>query len=197
MVSIVPGLVLAVCFIPLSSSERDERKAKAEEIADASLKYLWQTQVIAGIAVIGSMGIAGTVGYYGSRHCWVTCGDDSYSLNTVGGSSGIGGTATPSPGPLPGGVVVDSGNGQCKCLAANYAANITPRPYNPFNSNSNWWANQLLQCCGINLDMPQDASGWNTGDAKKFKCCQGPFGPDPPVQVGPMPPLGSGYYGRR
>jgi len=124
----------------------------------------------------------------------VTFGDDSYSLTTTWKPE-IGLEGHPTTKPPSGGEIVDHGYNQCKCLAANYANNSTDRPYNGIQSNSNWWANNLLKCCGINLDMPSDASGWNTGGfGPPFKCCKNSPGPEPLPQPsdpgwspGPMP----------
>jgi RHS repeat-associated protein len=148
-----------------------------------------QIGAILGPALFGP-GVGNQLGPYISTkwHCWVTCDGKSYQLDTEVQWNqkwpfvGVPNMVEPTD-PV---VYTDKGPDKCKCIAANYAANSRNRPYNPFDCNSNWYANQLLKCCGVNLPQPKpqnakpggpNALGWDqcSWKQKPFKCCPAPL----------------------
>jgi len=99
------------------------------------------------------------------RHCWVQCDGHSYSLLKVNGQ------ASPQydhADDLNQGAVVASGPDKCTCIAFAFANERGTYPYNPHDCSSNWYANSLLDCCGITVDQPFRAYGWDLSECERY-----------------------------
>ncbi len=113
--------------------------------------------------------LAGFAALTGQRHCWVECDGHSYSLLNIGG------TATKlrdDVADIGKGVIVQRGPGECGCINDEFVFNSQSYPYNRNQCNSNYFASQLLRCCGIQAARPARAWGWGNCDrpADEFHC---------------------------
>ncbi len=107
------------------------------------------------------------------RHCWVQCNGKSYSLLNM--KVNMKGVATPvgdAIEDLNQGTVVASGLGKCACIQAEFALHLRTYPYDKDQCNSNYFANSLLTCCGLPLDRPSRAWGWEDCNRAigKYQC---------------------------
>jgi len=105
----------------------------------------------------------------GQKHCWIECGGKSYSLLNKNG------TATKvidDPADKGKGSAVASGSGDCGCIQRQFNENKQTYSYDKDQCNSNYYAQQLLRCCGISVPRPSGGYGWGDCDdkSKAFKC---------------------------
>ena len=105
----------------------------------------------------------------GQKHCWIECDGKSYSLLNKNG------TATKvidDPADKGKGSVVASGSGNCACIQKHFNENNQTYSYDKDQCNSNYYAHQLLRCCGISVSRPSGGYGWDDCDdkSKAFKC---------------------------
>lgn len=138
-----PGLAIALPWWPNVYSY-----VKSDPLNRTDPSGLWELRC---------RGLSNAAGVTLQRHCWVECDGKSYSLLNVDG------TATPSPNDpadIGRGKVVDSGDDKCGCIAAQFDANQATYPYDKDDCNSNYYASQILKCCGI---RPHPKTPWNIG----------------------------------
>ncbi|MBK9140570.1 MAG: hypothetical protein IPM17_17750 [Verrucomicrobia bacterium] len=95
------------------------------------------------------------------KHCWIECGGHSYSLLN---NNGIATKVIDDPRDKGKGKAVCQGSGRCDCIAGQFSVNKDSYPYDKDQCNSNYFANSLLKCCGINNPKPSGAYGWDDCD---------------------------------
>jgi RHS repeat-associated protein len=102
------------------------------------------------------------------RHCWVVCDGKSYSLMNRHGTASK--EINAEEDGLTNGSVIASGVGSCECIAKKFAENSQPYPYKSGDCNSNYFANNLLLHCGIWVQRPGRAWGWDDCKRKVGWC---------------------------
>ena len=105
----------------------------------------------------------------GQKHCWIECGGHSYSLLN---DDGIANRHIDDARDKGKGTAVASGSGNCGCIQRQFKENKRPYVYDKDQCNSNYYAHQLLRCCGITVPRPSGGYGWGDCDdkSKAFKC---------------------------
>jgi hypothetical protein len=105
----------------------------------------------------------------GQKHCWVECGGHSYSLLNDNGTAGL---HVDDPRDRGRGTVQSSGPGKCDCIATLFNGAGGGFAYDKDQCNSNYYANQLLNCIGVSAARPSGAWGWDDCNdrSKEFYC---------------------------